>query len=103
MALLTAALAVGQQPTVTRLDGSTIPAAEIDGTMARLRKAAEVTGAGIAILHHGKVVYLKTYGFRDKEKNLPLTVDSVMSAASISKVAFAYLAMELGITGAGSG
>jgi CubicO group peptidase (beta-lactamase class C family) len=58
-------------------------------------KAAEVTGAGIAIIDHGKITYLKAYGFRDKEKNLPLTVDSVMSAASISKSAFAYLAMEL--------
>ena len=95
MAMVSAFLAVGQQATVTRLDGSTISAAEIDGTMTRLMKAAEVTGAGIAILNHGKVAYVKAYGFRDKEKNLPLTVDSVMSAASISKVAFAYLAMEL--------
>jgi CubicO group peptidase (beta-lactamase class C family) len=95
LAMASASLAVGQQSTVTRLDGSTISAAEIDATMARLMKAAEVTGAGIAILNHGKVAFVKAYGFRDKEKNLPLTVDSVMSAASISKVAFAYLAMEL--------
>jgi CubicO group peptidase (beta-lactamase class C family) len=95
LALASASLAVGQQSTVTRLDGSTISAAEIDATMTRLMKAGEVTGAGIAILNNGKVAYLKAYGFRDKEKNLPLTVDSVMSAASISKVAFAYLAMEL--------
>jgi CubicO group peptidase (beta-lactamase class C family) len=95
MAMASVSLAVGQQSTVTRLDGSTISAAEIDATMARLIKAGEVTGAGVAILNHGKVAFVKAYGFRDKEKNLPLTVDSVMSAASISKVAFAYLAMEL--------
>jgi CubicO group peptidase (beta-lactamase class C family) len=95
IAMVTASIADGQPATVTRLDGSTIPAAEIDETMTRLMKAAEVTGAGIAILNRGKVAYLKAYGYRDKEKNLPLTVDSVMSAASISKVAFAYLAMEL--------
>jgi CubicO group peptidase (beta-lactamase class C family) len=95
MAMVAASVAAGQPATVARLDGSTIPAAEIDRTMTRLMKAAEVTGAGIAILNHGKVAYLKAYGYRDKEKNLPLTVDSVMSAASISKVAFAYLAMEL--------
>src|ERR1039458_9547899 len=57
--------------------------------------AAEVTGAGIAVFHNGKLELLKAYGLRDKEKNLPLTIDSVMSAASFSKVAFAYLAMEL--------
>jgi hypothetical protein len=48
-AVMNASLVVGQQPTVTRLDGSTISAAEIDGTVTRLLKAAEVTGAGIAV------------------------------------------------------
>jgi CubicO group peptidase (beta-lactamase class C family) len=36
----------------------------------RLMKAAEVTGAGIAVFNHGKIAYMKAYGFRDKEKNL---------------------------------
>jgi CubicO group peptidase (beta-lactamase class C family) len=58
-------------------------------------KAAEVTGAGIAIFNNGRLAYLKAYGFRDTQKNLPLTVDSVMSAASFSKVAFGYLVMKL--------
>jgi CubicO group peptidase (beta-lactamase class C family) len=58
-------------------------------------KAADVTGVAIAIFNDGKVAYLNAYGFRDKEKNLPLTVDSVMSAASISKSAFAYLVMQM--------
>ena len=80
---------------IKRLDGSTISLAEIDQTVSHLMAAAEVTGAGIAIFNHGKIVYLKAYGLRDKERNLPLTVDSVMSAASFSKVAFAYLVMQL--------
>jgi CubicO group peptidase (beta-lactamase class C family) len=58
----------GQQAPVKRLDGSTITAAEIDGTVTRLMKAAEVTGVGIAILNDGKIAYLKAYGFRDKER-----------------------------------
>ena len=87
--------AYAQQATVTRLDGTTISAEQIDQTMTKLITAAEVTGAGIAIIDHSKLAYLKAYGFRDREKNLPLTVDSVMSAASISKSAFAYLVMEL--------
>ena len=92
---LSGSLAVGEQSIVTRLDGSTITSSELDGTVTRLMKAAEVTGVGIAIFNNGKIAHLKAYGLRDKEKNLPLTVDSVMSAASFSKVAFAYLAMEL--------
>ena len=83
------------QVSIRRLDGSTITSAEIDRSVGELMKAGEVTGAGIAIFNHGEITYLKAYGFRDKEKNLPLTPDSVMSAASFSKVAFAYLVMKL--------
>jgi CubicO group peptidase (beta-lactamase class C family) len=84
-----------QQPTIERLDGSKVAPVEIDATVTRVMHAAEVTGVGIAIFNHGEIVYLKAYGVRDKEKNLPLTEDSVMSAASFSKVAFAYMVMQL--------
>jgi len=87
--------AAAQQSTVKRLDGSKIATAEIDSTVTRLMRAAEVTGVGIAILNDGQISYLKTYGVRDKEKTLPLTQDSVMTAASFSKVAFAYMVMQI--------
>jgi len=87
--------AAAQQAAVRRLDGSTITAAEIDATVTQLMQAAEVTGVGIAIFNDRKIAYLKTYGVRDKEKNLPLTPDSVMTAASLSKAAFATMVMEL--------
>lgn len=74
---------------VRRLDGSTIAPAEIDATVNRLIKAADVTGAGIGMIDRGKIIYLKSYGLRDKEKNLPLTPDSVMTAASLTKTALA--------------
>ena len=84
-----------QQPKITRLDGRNIPSAEIDSTVNRLIEAAHVTGAGVALFHDGKVVYLKTYGLRDVEKNMPLTPDSVMAAASLTKAAFATVIMRL--------
>lgn len=83
-----------RQAGIRRLDGTTIQPAEIDATVTRLMTAAEVTGVGIAILDHGNVSYMKAYGFRDKEK-LPLTPDSVMTAASFTKAAFAYMVMQL--------
>ena len=96
IATATVAFSTGsQQPNVKRLDGSTITPAEIDATVTRLMRAAEVTGVSLAILNDGKVSYLKSYGVRDKEKNLPLTPDSVMPGASFTKVAFAYLVMRL--------
>ncbi len=93
--LLSETLVAAPQPNVKRLDGSTISRAEIDAAVSRLMSAAEVTGAGIAIFNGGRVAYLKTYGFRDKEKKLPLTEDSVLAGASFTKVAFTYLAMQL--------
>jgi len=98
IAMMTATLALGtvtKESTVKRLDGSAIAAAEIDATVTRLMRAAEVTGVSIAILNDGKIAYLKSYGVADKEKSLPLTEDSVMTAASFTKVAFGYLVMQL--------
>ena len=96
MMAATVALGVtGNAPAVKRLDGTTIAPAEIDATVTRLMRAAEITGVGIAILNDGRVAYLKSYGVADKEKNRPLTEDSVMSGASFTKVAFAYLVMRL--------
>lgn len=100
-AIMAAALAPGvvvaadSLPVVTRQDGSKISADEIDRTVTRLMKAGEVTGVGLALINDGRIVYLKAYGVRDKDKNLPLTEDSVMSAASLSKVAFGYTVMQL--------
>jgi len=54
-----------------------------------------VTGCGIAIFHESKVAYLKAYGLRDVEKRLPLTPDTVMTSASLSKAAFAVVVMRL--------
>src|SRR6516225_2360011 len=80
---------------IKRLDNTQITRAQIDATVTRLMTAAEVPGAAISIFHNGKVVFEQAYGFRDTEKKLPLTKDSVLAAASFSKAAFAYLVMQL--------
>jgi CubicO group peptidase (beta-lactamase class C family) len=82
-------------PQITRLDGSTIATREVDATVNHLLDAAHVTGAGVAIFQDGKIAYLKAHGWRDTEKHLPLTADSVMTSASLSKAAFATLVMRL--------
>jgi CubicO group peptidase (beta-lactamase class C family) len=86
---------LAQQASIRRLDKTTIAASEIDGTITRLMQAAHVPGVGIAIFNDGKIAYLKAYGFRDVEKKLPLTPDSVMTAASLTKPAFATMVMTL--------
>jgi CubicO group peptidase (beta-lactamase class C family) len=91
--------APAQQSSIPRLDGSGQTPAQIDATVNRLLQAANVTGAGIAIFRDGKIAYLKAYGKRDVDKALPLTPDSVMTSASLSKAAFATLVMHLVQTG----
>ncbi len=80
---------------VERLDGSSITAAEIDKSVERLMKAAHVTGLDIAILNDSQVVYVKSFGWRDREQSLPLTERTVMYGASFTKAVFAYLVMQL--------
>lgn len=85
--------------TIPRLDGGGVTTAEIDATVTHLMKAASVTGVGIAVFHDGRIAYIKAYGESDTEKSLPLTPDSVMPAASMSKAAFATVVMLLVQTG----
>jgi CubicO group peptidase (beta-lactamase class C family) len=87
--------AAAQQPAITRPDGGTLTPGQIDSNVNHLIQAAHVTGAGVALFHHGKVVYLKAYGLRDAEKSLPLTPNSVVTAASLTKPAFATVVMRL--------
>ena len=97
--LLGFSFAPAQQPlasaTVLRLDGSTLTSTEIDAAVERLMKEGNVTGVAIAVFHDGKISYLKAYGQSDTEKGLPLTPDTVLAAASLSKAAFATVVMQL--------
>ena len=77
------------------IDGRSLTAAEIDATITHVMQGAEVPGVALALLNNGKVAYLKAYGVKSMSPNEPLTVNSVMVAASLTKVAFAYLVMKL--------
>jgi len=94
LVVFTASVAA-QQPAFIRADGTNLTPVQIDSTVNRLIQSAHVTGAGIALYRNRKVVYLKAYGLRDTEKGLPLTPDSVMTAASLTKSAFATAVMRL--------
>jgi CubicO group peptidase (beta-lactamase class C family) len=69
--------------------------AALDQRNAFLMKEAKVPGLAVAIVEDGKVVSMKAYGQRDVEQGLPLTTDTVMYAASLTKAAFAYATMSL--------
>jgi len=81
--------------TIARLDGTIVTPGAIDETVQRLMRAATVPGLAVAILNQRKVAYVHAFGERDRDRHLPLTIDSVMTAASFSKAAFACLVMQL--------
>ncbi|MDP9960755.1 serine hydrolase domain-containing protein [Chryseobacterium lathyri] len=87
--------ALGQTTTVRRLDGSSLSVSQIDSTVRYLMSAAKVEGLELAVINNNRVAYQKAYGFKDKEKNIPLDTNTVMYGASFSKAVFAYINMRL--------
>lgn len=51
-------------------------------------------GMAVAVIDHGKVGYVQAYGIRNA-KGDPLTTDTVMYGASLTKTVFAYTVMQL--------
>jgi CubicO group peptidase (beta-lactamase class C family) len=96
-ALLLACLATtaGAEPLIKRLDGHTLSARTAVAIADKELSAASVVGAQIAILNRGHLVWAHAYGSRDVEKKLPMTVDTNIWAASITKSVFATFVMGL--------
>ena len=44
-----------------------------------------IPGAVVLIARHGKPAYLEAFGFRDREKQLPMAADSIFRIASMTK------------------
>ncbi len=80
---------------VVRLDGVSLKLPEVDRIVEDLMGKAHVTGLALAVLNHSEIVYLKAFGLRNVERSEPLTVDSVMYGASLTKSAFAYMVLQL--------
>jgi CubicO group peptidase (beta-lactamase class C family) len=73
----------------------TIPnGAAIDAKVSSIMTATHANGMAVAVVDHGKVGYIHAYGIRNA-KGDPLTPDTVMYGASITKTVFAYTVMQL--------
>ena len=64
-------------------------AAQIDARVAALMQQTSAQGLAIAVIDDGKPVYVQAYGKRNAAGD-PLTVDTVMYGASLTKAVFAY-------------
>lgn len=66
-----------------------------DAEIQRIMKREQVQGLGIATIENGQVAKVRAFGSRNAELGLPLTPDTVMSGASLTKTAFAYMLLQL--------
>ncbi len=80
---------------IRRLDGSRISTEEADSFAGKTLAAARVTGAQIAVLDAGRLVWSAAYGLRRREPELPMDRETTTWAASITKSVFATYVMQL--------
>jgi len=79
----------------TRPGGEALPdAASIDSTARALMRRDHVQGLALALIDGGAVMHVATYGIRNAVGD-PLTSETIMYGASLTKTAFAYLVMQL--------
>jgi CubicO group peptidase (beta-lactamase class C family) len=93
--LICSAAEKGKPSAIHRLDGSTIAAADAEAFARKTLEAAHVTGAEIAVLNHGHLVWSRAFGFRRLDPQLPMDRDTTTWAASITKSVFATYVMQL--------
>jgi CubicO group peptidase (beta-lactamase class C family) len=66
----------------------------IDAEVSRIMSRTHSNGMAVAVIDHGNVGYVHAYGIRNA-KGDPLTTDTVMYGASLTKTVFAYTVMQL--------
>jgi CubicO group peptidase (beta-lactamase class C family) len=67
----------------------------IDREAQRLMQREGVQGMALAVIEGGQIVHVAAYGRRNVERGLPLTTETIMYGASLTKAAFAYMVLQL--------
>ncbi len=88
LSFLAAACATDPMAPPTRADAITAKAKA-------LMASEDVKGLAFALIRDGEVEQVSAHGFRNVEKALPLTTDTIMYGASFTKTAFAYMVLQL--------
>jgi len=80
---------------ISKLDGSKLTFDSVDTLVTEAMSEAEVPGLQLAVFNEKKVVYMKSYGFKDSLKSISMDNHTVLQSASFSKSIFAYVLMKL--------
>ncbi len=83
------------EDSIERLDGSRIAVSEARAVAAAALEGARVMGAQIAIAERGRIVWSEAFGVRTLEPRRPVTRETAMWAASITKGVFGTYVMQL--------
>jgi len=69
--------------------------ARIDTFVTQKCQEIGIAGYGIEVIDHGKVVYLKTFGFADIDQRTPVTPQTIFGLASVTKTFTALALLKL--------
>lgn len=73
----------------------TIPnGAAVDAEVSKIMEHTHAKAMAVSVIDHGKVAYVHAYGIRNS-KGDPLTTDTIMYGASLTKTVFAHAVMQL--------
>jgi len=67
----------------------------LDNHIPRWMSSLDVPGVSIAVIRDGEVVWSNAYGFADRENGVPMTVNTICRAESISKSVTAWGVLRL--------
>ena len=68
---------------------------DVDAAMRDEMKQQELVGLAVGVIKNGRIEYLKGYGWADREKQTPVTQQTMFRWASISKSLTAVAALQL--------
>ena len=68
---------------------------QIDANIDQWIKEEQLNGATAIILRNGKIVYHKSFGFANKQQNIPMKNDNIFRIASMTKPIISVAAMML--------
>jgi len=75
--------------------GEKLKISTIDSLVTLGMDSSKVSGLCIGLLNNNLPFSIRSYGYRDKEKNLPNDTATCFYAASLTKTVFAYIVMQL--------
>jgi CubicO group peptidase (beta-lactamase class C family) len=71
------------------------PPIPLDADVVQLMQRESLQGLALATIDDGQVTSVRSWGWRNAEKRLPLQPDTIMYGASLTKAAFAYMLLQL--------